>query len=206
MAESETRICNQSLSMLGSQRINDFSDGTESSTQAILCRLHYEPVRDATLQLHRWRFNSERAILSRDTTDPDFEWGAQFILPTDYLTMRSIFEGRFSDDNFRSYALEGDRLLTNETTMEIRYIKKVTDVAKFNPLFIQLFVLQLALKLAMPLTQDVKLKRDIKEDIQLILPDILAATGQELNTAGRFESETWNDARFSGRSTNPGIH
>lgn len=199
MALSVTKICNLSLSDLGSLRINDFGDTTESSTQAILCRLHYEPVRDALEQAHRWRFNSDRKTLSRDTTDPDFEWGAQFILPTDYLSMRSIYEGRFSDDNIRSYALEGKRLLTNETTMEIRYIKKVTDVTEFDPLFVQLLVLHLDLKLVMPLTQDVKLKQTIKEDIRLLMPDILAKTGQETNTAGRFESSTWNDARFSGR-------
>lgn len=199
MALSETKICNLSLSDLGSKRINDFSDTTENTTQAILCRLHYEPVRDATAMLHRWRFNSGRETLSRDATDPDFEWGAQFILPNDYLSMRSVYEGRFSDENVRSYDLEGDRLLTNETTMEIRYIKKVTDVTKFAPLFVQLLVLQLDLKLVMPLTQDVKLKQTIKEDIRILMPDVLAFAGQEINTAGRLESSTWNDGRFSGR-------
>ncbi len=203
MVLSETKICNLSLSDLGSTRINDLGDSTESSTPAILCRLHYEPVRDAALQLHRWRFNSGRETLVRDTTDPDFEWGAQFILPTDYLSMRSIYEGRFSDENIRSYDLEGDRLLTNETTMEIRYIKKVTDVTKFDPLFVQLLVLQLDLKLVMPLTQDIKLKQTIKEDIRLMEPTILAVAGQEVNTAGRFESFTWNDARYGGRAGFP---
>ncbi len=199
MALSETGICNLSLSDLGAKRINNAALATEDSPEAILCRLHYEPIRDATLELHRWRFNSARKTLSRDTTDPDFEWGAQFILPNDYLTMRSIYENRFSDENIRSYALEGDRLLTNETTMEIRYIKRVTDVGKFDPLFVQLLVLQLDLKLVMPLTQDVKLKQTIKEDIRLLTPAILAVTGQETNTAGRLESSTWNDARFDGR-------
>ena len=199
MALSETGICNLSLSDLGAKRINNTALATEDSPEAILCRLHYEPIRDATLELHRWRFNSARKTLSRDTTDPDFEWGAQFILPNDYLTMRSIYENRFSDENIRSYALEGDRLLTNETTMEIRYIKRVTDVGKFDPLFVQLLVLQLDLKLVMPLTQDVKLKQTIKEDIRLLTPAILAVTGQETNTAGRLESSTWNDARFDGR-------
>ncbi len=200
MALSITKICNLSLSDLGSLRINDFQDDTEDSTQAILCRLHYEPVKDALIQSHRWRFSSDRKTLSRDTTDPTGdEWGAQFILPTDYLAMRSIYEGRFSDDNARSFALEGERLLTNETTMEIRYIKQVTDVTKFDALFVQLLVLKLALKLVMPLTQDVTLKQTIKEDIQLLMPDVLALTGEETNTAGRFESGTWNDARRAGR-------
>ena len=203
MATSVTEICNLSLADLGSLRINDFSDDTEKSTQAILCRLHYEPVRDAALRSHIWAFSSARKTLSRDTNDPDFEWGAQFFLPNDYLAMRSIFEGRFSDNNLRSYAIEGDLLLTDETTMEIRYTKKVTDVTKFDPLFVQLLVLELDLKLVMPLTQDIKLKQTIKEDIRLLMPDVLAAAGQETNTAGREESSAWNDARHSGREGFP---
>ena len=203
MALSETKICNLSLSDLGSKRINNFDDKTESSPQAILCRLHYEPTRDALEQSYPWRFTRGRATLSEDTETPDFQWGKQFILPIDYLAMKSVYEGRFSDENVRSYDLEGNLLLTNETTMEIRYIKKITDVTKFDPLFVQLLVLQLDLKLVMPLTQNVKLKQSIKEDIRLLMPDVLAFAGQETNTAGRLESGTWNDARYSGRSTDP---
>lgn len=203
MALSVTKICNLSLSDLGAKRINNFEDSTEGSVQAILCRLHYEPVRDALLRSHWWRFASGRKTLSADTVDPGFEWGKQFILPTDFLAMKSIYENRFSNLNTRSYALEGDRLLTNETTMEIRYIKKITDVSKFDPLFVQLLVLQLDLKLVMPLTQNVQLKQSIKEDIRLLAPDVLAVDGQETNTAGRLESSTWNDARFDGREGFP---
>ncbi len=208
MALSTTKICNLSLSDLGSNRINDFSDATEDSPQVILCRLHYEPTRDALLRSYWWGFASGRKTLSRVPDDDipegeDFEWGAQFILPNDFLAMKSIYEGRFSDENIRNYAIEGERLLTDETTMEIRYIKKITDVTKFDPLFVQLLVLQLDLKLVMPLTQDVKLKQSIKEDIRLLTPDVLAATGQETNRAGRFESFTWNDARYGGRAGFP---
>lgn len=200
MALSVTKICNLSLSDLGSLRINNFDDATESSTQAILCRLHYEPVRDALLRRYSWRFARARKILSRDTVTPDFEWAFQYALPTDYMAMVSIYEGRFSDENVRNYALEGDRLLTDESTddstLEIRYVKKVTDVTKFDPLFVQLLVLQLDLKLVMPLTQSAKLKQSIKDDIKFMMPDVLAVTGQEVNTAGRLESSTWNDGRF----------
>ncbi len=203
MALSETKICNLSLSDLGAKRINDLGDNLEKSPQAILCRLHYEPTRDALLRSHWWRFASGRKTLSPDTVVPDFEWGVQFKLPTDFLALKSIYENRFSDQNTRSYAIEGDRLLTDETTMEIRYIKKITDVAKFDPLFVQLLVLHLDLKLVMPLTQKVELKQSIKEDIRLLAPDVLAVDGQETNTAGRLESSTWNDARFSGREGFP---
>ncbi len=199
MALSETKICNLALSDLGAKRIVNFDDSEESSPQAILCRLHYEPTRDALEQRFPWRFTRGRETLSEDTETPDFEWDRQFILPTDYLAKKSVYEGRFSDENIRSYDLEENLLLTNETTVELRYVKKITDVSKFDPLFVQLLVLQLDLKLVMPLTQNVTLKQSIKEDIKLLMPDVLAFAGQETNTAGRLESSTWNDARHAGR-------
>lgn len=198
MALSVTKICNLSLSGIGSKRINNYEDATENSPQAIMCRLHYEPTRDALLRSHWWRFASGRKTLSQDATDPDFEWDNQFILPNDFLAMKSIYENRFSDENLRNYALEGQRLLTNESTMEIRYIKKVTDPTKFDPLFVQVLVLQLALKLITGLAKtDPKLKESIKDDLKLLMPSVRALDRQETNTAGQYELETWNDARYA---------
>ena len=198
MANSNTSICNLSLSDIGSKRINDFSDATESSMQAILCRLHFEPTRDALLRSYWWPFASDRATLSQDATDPDFEYGNQFKLPNDFLAMKSIYENRFSNENLRSYAIEGQRLLTNESTMEIRYIKKVTDPTKFDPLFVQVFVLQLDLKLIAGLAKtDSKLKADVKDSLKSLMPSVRAVSGQEANTIGTYELETWNNARYT---------
>ncbi len=198
MAISNTSICNLSLSDIGSKRINNFDDTTEDSPEAIFCRLHYESTRDALLRSHWWGFASARKTLTQDATDPDFEWDNQFILPVDFLRLKSIYEGRFSDENLRSYAIEGERLLTNDTTMEIRYIKRVTDPSKFDPLFVQVLVLQLALKLVTGLAKtDTKLKESIKDDLNLLMPVVRALDRQETNTIGKYELETWNDARYA---------
>lgn len=198
MALNETKICNMSLGKIGTKRINDFTDATETKPEAIQCRLHYEATRDSLLRSHWWRFASDRKTLSQDTTDPDFEWEHQFILPVDFLAMKSIYEGRFSDENLRSYALEGQRLLTNESTMEIRYIKKVTDVTKFDPLFVEVLVLQLALKLVGPLAGgNPKLQDVLQRELFVLMPKVRALDRQETNTEGEYGLETWNDARYS---------
>lgn len=198
-ALSETRICNMSLARLGSTRINDFGDATENSVQAIHCRTHYEQTRDALIRSHWWRFASDRKVLSQDDTDPvGDEWDNQFILPNDFLAMKSIYENRFSDENYRSYALEGQRLLTNESTMEIRYIKKVTNPTEFDPLFVEVLVLQLALKLVAPLGKtDPKLAVNIKDELKLLMPAVKAMDKQETNTEGEYDLGTWNNARYA---------
>ncbi len=194
---SETSICNQSLGRIGGLQIKNVE--TDTSVQAIQCRLHYEQTRDALIRSYSWRFASERATLSAGTT-PDFEWSNAFTLPTDFMFLKSIYEGRFSSINFRNYAIEQDEILTNETTMEIRYVKKVTDVLEFDPLFVKVLILLLADVLIGPLAGgDAKIQKKIDDALDKLMPAVRALDGQETNTAGRFESGTWNDARFQGR-------
>ena len=196
MALSTTKICNLALSDLGANRINDFDDTKETGTEVILCRLHYEPIRDALLRSHYWAFASDRVKLAQDADkDPPFEWDNQFILPNDFLYLKSIYDGTLVRTARGSHALEGKRFLTNDSTVEIRYIKKVTDVTEFDPLFVQLLVLELDLKLVMPLTQDVNLKESIKDDIKRFMPSVRALSRQEANLIGRAAQDTWVDVR-----------
>jgi hypothetical protein len=203
-ALTETSICNMALDELGANRIKGLVDD-EQSVQAIKCRTHYETTRDALIRSHKWRFASGRKTLTVNPVAPDTdEWSFQYPLPDDFISMKSIYEGRFSDENFRSYALEGNILLSNDDTMEIRYVKKVTDVTKFDSLFIEVFVLSLALKLIVLAGATPKIKDSLSIDLSRLMVRVRAMDGQETNTAGRLESGTWNDARYS--SNNPGIY
>jgi hypothetical protein len=195
MALSVTKICNLSLSDIGSKRINNFE--TNDSEQAIMCRLHYEPTRDALLRSHRWRFARARATLSKDVTDPDTdEWDNQFILPNDFLRFRSIEEEKGYSSRSRRHSIEGDRFLTNFSTVNMRYIRKVTDVTKFDPLFVQVLVLQLDLKLITGLAKtDTQLKESIKNDLKELMPKVQAVDDDETNVGGRSD---WNLARHGG--------
>ncbi len=195
MAISNTSICNQALAKLGAKRINNLE--TDTSVPAIQCRTHYEPTRDALLRSYSWRFARARATLSQDTVTPDFEWSFQYHLPNDFMLMRSIYEGRFSSTNFRNYDLEDDLLLTDEDEMKIRYVKKVTDPTKFDPLFVKLFTWLLADEMIGPLAGgDDRIQKKIDRALAILTPTARALDGQETNTAGRAESVTWNDARF----------
>ncbi len=238
---SETSICNIALGRLGALRIKNVESDT--SLQAIQCRIHYEPTRDALLRSHKWRFARTRIKLASGwatdtvyTTDqyvindsvwykcavahtsstgneppganwttlaaadytPDFEWNFKFDLPADFRAMRSIYENRFSDENLRSYALEGLVLFTNEETMEIRYIKKVTDVTEFDPLFTKLLAWLLADEMIGPLVGgDARIQKKIDEALDRLMPAVRAMDLQETNTIGQDDLETWNDARYS---------
>jgi len=203
MATLVTEICNMTLSRIGANRLA-YSGTTETdldantTLEAIQCNLHYTQTKDALLKSHWWRFASTRANLALDTETPPFEWDYQFILPEDFLRMKSIYENRISDVNLDDYVLEGNKLLTNESEMSIRYIRKVTDVTEFDPLFIEVLVLHLALKLIPTLagTKSEELTQSIKQDLKILMSQVRAIDRQETNTTGQYSLETWNDARY----------
>ncbi len=195
---SETSICNMSLAKLGANKIpkgQTVDDAT--GIEAVQCRLHYEQTRDALIRSHNWRFASARAELVA-TDDPDFEWDNAYDLPDDFLAMRSIYENTISDVNVRSYALEGKKLLTNDSTVDLRYVKKVTDVSEFDSLFIEVFVLQLALELTSLAGATPKIRESLKDDLKQLMPAVRAMDEQETNTVGTADLQTWNDARYNG--------
>lgn len=203
MSNNVTKICNMALGRIGANRINDYFDNSETLLEAIHCRLHYEQTRNALQRSHWWRMNKARAALSRDTATPDFEWDYQHFLPNDFLRMRIKYAANTLPDNgtLNSYSLEGKLLLSNDQDVKIKYSKVVTDVTKFDPLFVEVFILKLAQKLTVPLTISAEMKKDVDKELDELMPKVRALDREEGDTIRRAERSTWNDARFSlGRS------
>ena len=195
MAISNTSITNMALGKIGAKPIVNIDDTTDTNQGAIQARLHFEQTRDALIRSHWWRFARARATLSVSVDTPDFEWDYQYPLPNDFLAMRSIYEDRVSDENIDPYELEGKMLLTDESEMSIRYIKKVTDPTEFDPLFVEVFILKLGLKFISSLAGgSPKLQETLQNELRVIMPAVRALDRQETNTAGR---DTWNDERYS---------
>lgn len=197
MAISNTSICNMALDKLGASRIVNFENSNESSPQAIKCRTHFEQTRDALIESHTWRFASGRKKLSQDTVDPDFEYENQFILPDDYMVKKSVWSGDGPRRTNFSFSLEGDRLLTNEGEINLRYIKRVTDPTKFNALFVEVFILKLALKLVSLAGANPKMAETVGRELAGIMPQVRASSRQETENIGRIDLNTWNDARLT---------
>ena len=198
---TNTDICNMALGKIGATQIKNLADTKENTSEAIQCRLHFEQTRDALIRSHYWRFASGRAELAQDSTDPDFEWDSQFELPDDFMRLKSVFGDNFTPtgNTTRSFAIEGQRLLTNEDTVSIRYIKKVTDPDEFDSLFVEVLVLSLALKLIAPLSgANPKLQQLIINELRLVMPSVRALDRQETNTIGRENRRPWLEARVRG--------
>ncbi len=189
------------LGKLGSSRIKNLADTTEETPEAIQCRLHFEQTRDALIRSHWWRFASARETLTENSSSPDFEFTNQFDLPDDFMRLKSVWDGVDHRNTRVTFGMEGDLLLTNSDSIDLRYIKKVTDPTKFDSLFVEVLILKLAIKLLSPLAGGApKLQQVLGTELQLIMPSVRALDRQETNNVGRNDRFTWNDARiaFSG--------
>ena len=190
------------LGKIGAQRINNFDDTSEKTPQSIYCRLFYEPTRDALIRSHFWRFASARKILSQDSNDPVFEYDNQFILPVDFLRLRSFYDsnGSPTSTTYYSYSIEGDRLLTNDSTCYIRYTKRVEDASKFDPLFVEVLVLELALKLGGALGKATTgMQKNLHDELRILMPQVRALDREEQNTTGLANIGTWVQSRSAYR-------
>ena len=190
MAISETNLVNMAFAKIGAKRINDIT--ADTSVEAIHARIQYEQTRDALLRSFTWPFATKRVALSLDTETPAFDYDYQFILPSDYLRLVSTDIDTTETDYLK---IEGKRILVNESTLSIRYVRRVTDPTEFDPLFIEILVLHLALKFINPLagTNMVNVIISIQQELNLLTARARAISKQEQSTSG---SSEWNNARF----------
>lgn len=199
MAESKTSLCNQALARFGAKRINDFDDATDTKPEAIYCRLFFDQTAKALMKDHYWPFAKGRVQLSQDTTSPAFQYTYAFHLPNDFLRLIVVYNGSDlpSGKTYYTYEIQGKRLLTDESAIYLRYVKWVTDVGAWDPLFNECFILLLAQKLTMPLSQDIKLKQDIDKDLQFLMRKVRAMDRQEEQVIGRTDLRALTEARWT---------
>ena len=187
MADTNEDIANSALSKLGAEEITSLSD---TSRRAKLCNRQFHKIRKKVMRSHPWNFAIKRASLTADASTPEFEYSTNFILPSDFL--RGIRE-EYKDVDWK---VEGEFLVSNETSFNLLYIADITDPTKFDPTFDELFSLTLAHELAYPLVQSLSLKSELaKELLNFDLPDARSFDAQE-GTPEELETNTWLNSRL----------
>lgn len=181
-------ICNMALDEIGKKAINSLD---ESSDAARICRRNYEPVRDLVLASSTWHFARKRKTLAQLTATPDFEWLYQYQLPTDYIRM---VEFNQDDEDIIPYEIEGDKLLTNETSASIVYIYRVIDTNLFDPSFVAAYADRLAQRIASPLTSNRAVKADANASFRQTVDDAGMTDSQEVPQAP-IERSKWLTSR-----------
>jgi hypothetical protein len=149
MATSDTDICNLALGHLGEAAITSLD---EDSAAGRACKLHYSITRDAVLRSHRWNFAQSRVTLSQLADAPAFGWSYQYELPADFVRALEYNDTEIGDMVSEEFVIEGRRILTDSPTVNLVYSRRVDNVAKYDPLFVE----ALAVKLAIILSEKIR--------------------------------------------------
>ena len=193
MSISEPNICNMSLMKVGAKPL--INTLTEDSDNARLCNTFYAPVRDAVLRSHPWNCAIHRTTITALVAVPDSDWDHQYQLPANPWCLRILQVGTIEDQPTR-WTIEGRRLLTNEDSPPIVYIKRITDTNEFDSLLVDALVLKLAIKISMPLAKNAQITKGLIEELETIsLPEARSIDGQE-QSVQQIQTTSWTDARF----------
>lgn len=146
---SQVDIANMALAKVGDFYISSMTEGTK---QATYVGIFWDICRDSLLASYPWNFAMGRAQLALLAGSPVSVYNYRYQLPNDCLRIIEVsrdatFDGSASID----YRVEGREVLTNETALYVKYIRKVTDTTMFTPLFNRLLACDLAVFLAEPL-------------------------------------------------------
>jgi hypothetical protein len=142
-----TDLANAALAYLGDAPVSSITD--PDSKPARLCNQFAQAAMDETLRLGRWNRGAMRATLVQDAAAPAFGFRHSYRLPDGWLRLCEV-NGEAWEDSTQFFAIEGDRLLTDQPSVELRYIGR-TAIGQCDPLCQEAIALRLAAKIALPL-------------------------------------------------------
>lgn len=153
MAAGDTgvTICSDALLLLGAKAISSFNEGTD---EASVCDRLYPDVRDSTLVMYPWSFNTKKIQLAQLLTAPGSVWRYAYQLPGDRLANpRAVYaSSSVGAPVQKDWEIQGDQLLTNLPAVYIDYQYELAEYA-FPKYFIQLLKYMMAWHLAEPVTE-----------------------------------------------------
>ena len=142
---SFVEITSNALRLLGDDPITSL---TEDSERARLVNALYEEVRDEVTRAAMWDCAKDRQVLASLATTPAFGWSFYHQLPSTCLRVVDVLSG----DIRVEHELEGRKLMTDESSVNLIFLKKITDPNDMDSLFIGAYTAKLAAELAEPIT------------------------------------------------------
>lgn len=185
---SETDCLNDALGQIGAAKVTAIDDG---SINANHCAIFYPPLLDSILRSHHWNFSVTRVELALDLAAPVSGFAYAYTLPPDNLkvidyaganpsTLAVPYVLWYGLRYKPFYKIEGDKLLSNDGTAFIVYLRRVTNPDEWDALFYQVVATWLASKLALAIPKDAKKAAELLNlAVNVLLPQATAVDGQE---------------------------
>jgi hypothetical protein len=161
---STVDICNSALNMIGASNILSL---TEDSKAARICNQRYEYVRDAVFRAHPWNCLIRRVALAADTATPAFDFSYQFTLPTNPYCLRVL---RLEEPD-TVFKIEGRKIVTNESSIKLMYVARVTDANEYDMLLIETLSARLAADISYSLVNSAQLTQLMQQQYEAKLKE-----------------------------------
>ena len=142
---SFVEIASNALRLLGDDPITSFGDDTE---RARLVNAIYEEMRDEVTRAAVWNCCKSRQVLASLSETPAFGWAYYHQLPADCLRVVDVLSG----DTRIDHTIEGRRLMTDVSSVNLIFLQRVTDPNEFDVLFISAYTARIAAELALPVS------------------------------------------------------
>jgi len=179
---SKVEICNKALALLSANLIMAFDP--DESVEAALCVTNYDSARRYALEKRAWTFATKRTTLTTPLVNPSDFWGYgyQHNKPADCL--RTLIVSEYEDykdgGSPMDYRLEGNTIVSNFSTIYLKYIFNEITEDRFSPSFVEAMALYLAYLMATPLTES----RSMKNDLKIEFEDMIRAASSTDGTQG----------------------
>jgi hypothetical protein len=159
----------------------------DDSTEAILCKANYAPIRDAVIEDREWTFAVKRYNFnSPDSEAPVYGYTYSHLLPAEVFRVLNIpWNERDLDVGNPDWRVEDRHIVINNAQFFARCLIRVTDPNRFTPGFVQALAIRLAHRLCIPLTQAKARKKELWDEYQ----DLVSASAATNGMQGRHEQK-----------------
>ena len=185
---TEVKVANLALTYLGADRIMTL---TEDSENARKINAVFALVRDEVLRSHPWNFAKARREFALLATPPAYGYSNAFQIQGDIIR---ILE---SETNNEEFVIEGDQVVTNESTFKCKCIIRITDTTKWTTDFVGAFAARLAAELAYSITDSKTLAELMWKAYIDKIRQAKATVAQE-GSQVELEADQWLDSRLAG--------
>ena len=187
-------ICNGSLNQLGATTIVSL---TEDSKNARLCNARFTQIRDSVFRSHPWNCLQKRLELSSSTDTPAWGYSFKYDLPGDCLRLLRILD--YDSD----HKVEGRSILSNNSSMKILYISRVTDPNQYDENLRETLSAALAADIAYAITSNnttqqnmIAIYQDKLRDARFVDSTEGQNIDQDLGMSDQIDSSTFINSRF----------
>lgn len=182
-------IWNAALGHVGESEAT-ISDKNEQSAQARACRRFWPIARDAALAEAAWPFARRVAPVAGYAPAPH-PWSHAYLYPTDAVGIVSIVDPAGLDiatpfeigGVTTPHGYDTTLILTAQELAWIVYTRRVEDVTRYPPLFVDAVAWRLAWEIAVPLSISREIRNDCFQVYQIALQRALLAAAKERRIA-----------------------